>query len=152
MHSIAHSVLHLDQTTPVYGAARRRLRIVKARGQAFSYDLTHIGRYYADYVRLMAHLDTAQPGRIHRVIHERLVDNPEPEIRSLLRHCGLEWEDACLRFHETKRPVRTASSEQVRRPLTRSGFGQWKPFEHWLGPLKDALGPTLTSWDDAPRP
>jgi len=123
-----------------------------ARGQAFSYDLAHIGRYYADYVRLMAHLDTALPGHIHRVIHERLVDNPEPEIRSLLRHCGLEWEDACLRFHETKRPVRTASSEQVRRPLTRSGFGQWKPFEQWLGPLKDALGPTLTSWDDAPRP
>lgn len=120
-----------------------------ARGQAFSYDLTHIGRFYADYVRLMAHLDAVQPGKVHRVIHERLVEDPEAEIRALLTYCGLEWEDACLRFHETKRAVRTASSEQVRKPLSRSGFDQWKPFEQWLGPLKDALGPSLSSWDDA---
>jgi tetratricopeptide (TPR) repeat protein len=123
-----------------------------ARGQAFSYDLTHIGRYYADYVRFMAHLDAVQPGKVHRVIHERLVDDPEAEIRALLDYCGLEWEDACLNFHETKRAVRTASSEQVRRPLSRSGFDQWKPFEQWLSPLKDALGPALSSWDDATRP
>jgi len=123
-----------------------------ARGQAFSYDLTHIGRYYADYVRMMAHLDAAQPGKIHRVIHERLVEHPEDEIRALLAYCGLEWEDACLSFHETKRAVRTASSEQVRQPLSRSGFDQWKPFEQWLSPLKDALGPALSNWDDATRP
>ena len=118
-----------------------------ARGQAFSYDLTHIGRYYADYVRFMAHLDAVQPGKVHRVIHERLVENPEQEIRALLAYCGLEWEDACLNFHETKRAVRTASSEQVRRPLSKSGFGQWKPFEQWLGPLKQALGPALQTWN-----
>jgi tetratricopeptide (TPR) repeat protein len=123
-----------------------------ARGQAFSYDLHHIGRYYADYVRLMAHLDRVQPGKVHRVIHERLVDDPEREIRALLDHCGLEWEDGCLRFHENKRAVRTASSEQVRQPLSRSGIGQWKPYEPWLGPLKAALGPALDHWDDAPRP
>jgi hypothetical protein len=123
-----------------------------ARGQAFSYDLTHIGRFYADYVRYMAHLDEVQPGTVHRVIHERLVDDPESEIRSLLEYCGLEWENACLRFHETKRAIRTASSEQVRRPLSKSGFGQWKPFEQWLDPLKQALGPALEHWDDAPRP
>jgi len=123
-----------------------------ARGQSFSYDLAHIGRYYVDYVRMMAHLDVIQPGKIHRVIHERLVENPEAEIRALLAFCGLEWEDACLRFHETRRPVRTASSEQVRRPLSRSGFDQWKPFEQWLDPLKEALGPVLDDWDDAPRP
>lgn len=123
-----------------------------ARGQAFSYDLTHIGRYYADYVRFMAHLDAVQPGKVHRVIHERLVDDPESEIRALLTYCGLEWEDSCLNFHETKRAVRTASSEQVRQPLSRSGFGQWKPFEQWLGPLKEALGPAIETWDDAPGP
>jgi tetratricopeptide (TPR) repeat protein len=123
-----------------------------ARGQAFSYDLTHIGRYYSDYVRMMAHLDAVQPGKIHRVIHERLVDNPEDEIRALLAYCGLEWEDSCLSFHETRRAVRTASSEQVRRPLSRAGFDQWKPFEQWLGPLKEALGPALDTWDDAARP
>jgi len=123
-----------------------------ARGQAFSYDLTHIGRYYADYVRFMAHVDAVQPGKVHRVIHERLVENPEVEIRALLSYCGLEWQDACLRFHETRRAVRTASSEQVRRPLSRSGFDQWKPFEQWLDPLKAALGPALEHWADAPLP
>ena len=123
-----------------------------ARGQSFSYDLTHIGRFYADYVRMMAHLDEVQPGKVHRVIHERLVESPETEIRALLAFCDLDWEDACLSFHETKRPVRTASSEQVRRPLSSSGFDQWKPFEQWLDPLKEALGPVLRHWDDAPRP
>lgn len=120
-----------------------------ARGQAFSYDLNHVGRYYSDYVRFMAHIDAVQPGKVHRVIHERLVDDPETEIRALLAYCGLEWEDACLRFHETKRAVRTASSEQVRRPLTRSGFDQWKPFDRWLDPLKEALSTALHGWDDA---
>jgi tetratricopeptide (TPR) repeat protein len=123
-----------------------------ARGQNFSYDLTHLGRYYADYVRYMSHLDLVQPGKIYRVIHDRLVDDPEAEIRSLLDYCGVEWEDACLRFHETKRAVRTASSEQVRQPLSKSGFDQWKPFEGWLEPLKTALGPTLLHWNDAPGP
>ena len=123
-----------------------------ARGQSFSYDLAHIGRFYADYVRMMAHLDAVQPGKIHRVIHERLVDDPDTEVRALLAYCGLPWEDACLRFHETKRPVRTASSEQVRQPLSRTGFDRWKPFEQWLDPLKKALGPTLDHWHDAPRP
>ena len=123
-----------------------------ARGQAFSYDLENIGRYYSDYVRLLAHLDAVQPGKIHRVIHERLVEEPEAEIRALLAYCGLDWEDACLRFHETQRAVRTASSEQVRRPLSRSGFDQWRPFEQWLEPLQQALGPALQHWDDAPRP
>jgi tetratricopeptide (TPR) repeat protein len=123
-----------------------------ARGQSFSYDLAHIGQFYADYVRMMDHLDQVQPGKIHRVIHERLVENPEGEVRALLAYCGLPWEDACLRFHETKRPVRTASSEQVRQPLSRAGFDRWKPFEQWLDPLKEALGPALDHWDDAPRP
>jgi tetratricopeptide (TPR) repeat protein len=123
-----------------------------ARGQGFSYDLEHIGRYYADYVRFLAHLDAVQPGMVHRVLHERLVENPESEIRALLAHCRLEWEDDCLNFHRTKRPVRTASSEQVRKPLSKSGFNQWKPFDQWLGPLKQALGPALDHWDDAPTP
>jgi len=123
-----------------------------ARGQAFSYDLDHIGRYYSDYARLMAQLDEVQPGKVHRVIHERLVEDPEGEIRDLLAYCGLEWEDTCLRFHENRRAVRTASSEQVRQPLSKAGFGQYKPFEKWLGPLKDALGTALLTWDDAQRP
>src|SRR5207247_1268104 len=81
-----------------------------ARGQAFTYDLGEIGRYYGDYVRLMAHLDAVLPGRVHRVIYEQMVENPEREVRALLKYCGLEFEAACLKFYETERAVRTASS------------------------------------------
>jgi Tfp pilus assembly protein PilF len=121
-----------------------------ARGQSFSYSLTDMGRYYADYVRLMAHMDRVLPGRVHRVIHEALLDDPEGETRRLLAHLGVPFEAACLRFHENRRPVRTASSEQVRRPINRDGVGQWQPFEPWLGPLKAALGPVLAAYPDAP--
>ncbi|HET7816763.1 MAG TPA: sulfotransferase [Sphingomicrobium sp.] len=120
-----------------------------ARGQSFSYDLEHLGLYYADYVRLMAHFDRVAPGAVHRVIHERLVDDPEGEIRRLLAFLGLPFDEACLRFHETQRPVATASSQQVRRPITAEGVDQWRRFERWLGPLEKALGPALASWDDA---
>jgi len=123
-----------------------------ARGQAFSYDLGHFGKYYADYVRLMAHLDRVQPGSIHRVVHERLVDDPEAEVRSLLFALGLDFDPACLLFHENRRAVRTASSEQVRRPISRDGIDQYKRFEEHLGPLKAALGPALTRWDEASVP
>ena len=123
-----------------------------ARGQAFSYDLAHFGQYYADYVRLMAHFDAVQPGTIHRVIHEALVDDPEAQVRALLAALGLEFDPACLLFHENKRAVRTASSEQVRRPISRDGLESYRRFEQHLGPLKAALGPALTTWNDAASP
>jgi tetratricopeptide (TPR) repeat protein len=119
-----------------------------ARGQEFSYDLEHFGLYYRDYVRLMAHFDTVAPGSIHRVIHEQLLANPEAEIRKLLDHLELPFDEACLKFYETKRPVRTASAEQVRRPIDREGADYWKRFAGWLDPLKNALGPALESWAD----
>ncbi|WP_375195717.1 sulfotransferase [Sphingobium sp.] len=121
-----------------------------ARGQAFSYDLADIGRYYRDYVRLMAHFDAVSPGRIHRVIHERLLDDPEREVRALLAALELPFEDACLNFHESRRAVRTASSEQVRRPINRDGQGQWRAVEAQLQPLIAALGPVLERYPDAP--
>ena len=111
-----------------------------ARGQGFSYSLETMGRYYRDYVRMMDHFDAALPGRIIRVIHEQLLDDPEGEIRHLLAALDLPFEEECLNFHQNDRAVRTASSEQVRRPINRDGADQWKPFEAWLGPLKDALG------------
>jgi hypothetical protein len=119
-----------------------------AKGQAFSYALDDMGRYYADYVRAMAHIDTVLPGRVHRVIHERLVDNPESEVRALLDYLAVPFEEGCLSFYENKRAVRTASSEQVRRPINRDGMEQWKPYEAWLGPLKEALGPL---WERYPE-
>ncbi len=117
-----------------------------ARGQAFSYDLADLGRYYADYVELMSHFDTVLPGRVHRVIYEDLVADTETEVRRLLDYCDLPFEPGCLRFHENRRAVRTASSEQVRRPIFRNGLDQWRRFEPWLGPLRDALGTTLNTW------
>lgn len=121
-----------------------------AKGQAFSYDLSAMGAYYRDYVRLVAHIDAVQPGRIHRVIHEALLDDPEAEVRALLAYLGQPFEDACMAFHSNARAVRTASSEQVRRPINRDGVGQWHPYEAWLDPLKKALGPVLEAYPGAP--
>ena len=117
-----------------------------AQGQDFSYDLTALGRYYRDYVELMAHFDAVLPGRVHRVVYEDMVEDTEGEVRRLLDHCGLEFEPGCLEFHRNARAVRTVSSEQVRRPIFRDGLEQWRNFEPWLGPLKAALGPTLEDW------
>ena len=122
-----------------------------ARGQAFSYGLADIGHYYADYVRLMAHFDRVLPGRVVRVIHEHLLDDPEREIRALLEGLGLPFEEACLNFSSSDRAVRTPSSEQVRRPVNRSGEGQWRPVETRLAPLADALGPVLRAYPEPPK-
>jgi hypothetical protein len=84
----------------------------------------------------MNHFDDVLPGRVHRVYHEALVADLESEVRRLLAACGLPFEEACLRFHETRRVVQTASSEQVRRPIFSEGLEQWRHFEPWLGPLK----------------
>jgi len=118
-----------------------------ARGQTYSYDLAHIGRYYADYVRLMRHFDAVQPGKVLRVIYEQLVEDPEPELRRVFAYLGLEFEPQVLSFHETNRAVRTASAVQVRQPLNRRGIGQADRYSVWLRPLREALGTTLEDWD-----
>jgi hypothetical protein len=117
-----------------------------AQGQPFSYDLGDLGRYYRDYVDLMRHFDAALPGRIHRVVYEDLVEDTETIVRGLLDTCGLPFEEACLTFYRNDRSVRTVSSEQVRRPIFRDGLAQWRHFEPWLTPLKEALGPALENW------
>ncbi|WP_129775177.1 tetratricopeptide repeat-containing sulfotransferase family protein [Peristeroidobacter soli] len=121
-----------------------------ARGQHFTYGLEDIGRYYRDYVELMAHFDAVLPGRVHRVIYETLVDDTENEVRRLLDYCGLPFDERCLRFYENDRAVRTASSEQVRRPIYRDGVDHWQHYESWLDPLKRALGPVLESYPAVP--
>ena len=121
-----------------------------ARGQSFSYSLDDIGRFYRDYVELMAHFDAVLPGRVHRVVYERMVEDTDNEVRRLLDYCGLPFEAQCLRFFENERPVRTASSEQVRRPIFREGLDQWRHYEPWLEPLKAALGPVLDTYPEPP--
>jgi tetratricopeptide (TPR) repeat protein len=122
-----------------------------ARGQQFAYDLEDLGRYYRDYVALMSHFNNVLPGRIHRVIYERLIEDTETEVRRLLEYCGLPFEEGCLRFYENDRAVRTASSEQVRQPIFRDALEHWRHFEPWLGPLKAALGPALGAYPDTPE-
>lgn len=122
-----------------------------ARGQNFTYGLEDIGRYYRDYVELMAHFDAVLPGRIYRVIYEALIDDTQCEVRRLLAYCGLPYEEACLRFYENDRAVRTASSQQVRQPIFRDGVDQWRHYEQWLAPLKNALGPVLQTYPAVPE-
>ncbi len=121
-----------------------------ARGQNFSYGLEDIGRYYRDYVELMAHFDAVLPGRMHRVFYETMIEDTESEVRRLLAYCGLPFEQGCLRFYENERAVRTASSEQVRQPIFREGLDQWQHYEPWLAPLKAALGPVLAAYPQVP--
>ena len=119
-----------------------------AEGQEFSYDLKDLGQYYRAYVELMDHWDRVLPGRILRVNHEDVVADLDREVRRLLDFCGLPFDERCLRFHETDRPVRTASSEQVRQPLNKRGVEQWRRYAAHLGPLREALG-DLAPADDA---
>ncbi|OFX06144.1 MAG: hypothetical protein A3E78_14605 [Alphaproteobacteria bacterium RIFCSPHIGHO2_12_FULL_63_12] len=121
-----------------------------AKGQNFSYGQERIANYYREYVMLMKHFDAADPGGVHRVIHERLVENLEAEVRAMLDFIGVPFEDSCLKFYETDRPVRTASSEQVRKPIFTEGLDHWKNFEAHLGPMKKALGEVLVAYPEAP--
>jgi len=122
-----------------------------ARGQSFTYSLEDIGRYYRDYVELMAFFDEALPGRIHRVAYESMIEDTESEVRKLLEYCGLPFEESCLRFYENERAVRTASSQQVRKPIFREGVEHWRHYEPWLDPLKKSLGAVLEAYPATPR-
>lgn len=113
--------------------------------------MTELGRNYRDYVELMAHFDRVLPGKIHRVIYENMVADPETEVRKLLDYLGLPFEEGCLRFYETKRTVLTPSSEQVRRPITTEAVDYWRHFEPWLGPLIQSLGSVFTAYPSVPE-
>jgi len=121
-----------------------------ARGQNFTYSLEDLGRYYRDYVRFMAHIDAVLPGRVLRVHYESMVEDTENQVHRLLDYCGLPFEQACLKFHENERAVRTASSEQVRRPIFREGLEHWRHYETWLDPLKQSLGSVLDRYPQVP--
>ena len=151
IHLVLPNAKIIDARRHPLGCCMSNFRQHFARGQDFTYDLADLGRYYSDYVRLMAHVDAVLPGRVHRVIYERMVEDTEAEVRALLDYCGLEFEPACLEFYKTERAVRTPSSEQVRRPIYRDATEEWQAYEAHLDPLKDALGPVLDAYPDAPR-
>jgi predicted Zn-dependent protease len=112
----------------------------------FCYDLGELAHYYRDYVSLLDHIDAVLPGRVHRVYYERLVADPEGEVRRLLEYCGLPFEPACLQFHNNTRAVRTISSEQVRRPIYKDSVEQWRKYEPWLAPLREGLGDLVDNY------
>jgi len=124
------------------------LKQLFASGQEFSYNITDIARYYRTYLEIMQHWNMALPGRILTVHHEDVVADLEGSVRRILDFCGLPLEPACLEFHKTPRNVRTASSEQVRQPISREGLDQWRNYEPWLASLRAALGDAVTSYRD----
>jgi tetratricopeptide (TPR) repeat protein len=150
IHLVLPNAKIIDARRHPLGCCLSNFRQHFARGQDFTYHLGDLGRYYADYVRMMAHVDAVLPGRVHRVLYERVVEDTEAEVRVLLRYCGLEFEPACLEFHKTERAVRTASSEQVRQPIYRDSTDEWQNYSAHLGPLRQALGPVLNAYPAAP--
>ncbi|MEM7431235.1 MAG: sulfotransferase [Pseudomonadota bacterium] len=150
IHLILPNAKIIDARRHPMGCCFSNFKQYYARGQNFSYNLNDVGQYYADYVKLMAHFDSVLPGRIHRVFYEDTVADTERVVRGMLDYCGLEFEEECLRFFESSRPVRTASSEQVRQPIYQDGLALWQHYEPWLDPLKNALGPVLARYPDVP--
>lgn len=120
-------------------------------GPPFSHSLSDLGHYYADYVELMAHFDDVLPGKIHRIIYEKLIEAPEKEARRLFEYLNLPFEEQCLRFYEREQAIMTTSSEQARTPINKSGMGAWQNYESFIGPLKSALGPVLGNYPAAPK-
>jgi tetratricopeptide (TPR) repeat protein len=111
-----------------------------ASGQEFTYGIEDIAHYYRTYVELMEYWIRVLPGKILRIQHEEVVEDLEGNVRRMLDFCGLDFEPACLEYYKTDRSIRTASSEQVRRPIFKEGLDQWRNFEPWLAPLRAALG------------
>jgi hypothetical protein len=146
IHLMLPNAKFIDARREPMACCFSNLKQLFANGQEFTYSMESIARYYRTYLELMGHWDRVLPGRILRVHHEEVVDDLEGSVRRLLEYCGLEFEPQCITFHETKRSVRTASSEQVRQAIYREGLEQWKHFEPWLGPLSEALGDALTRY------
>jgi tetratricopeptide (TPR) repeat protein len=122
------------------------LKQLYARGQEFAYSVEDIARYYRTYLEIMEHWSRVLPGRVLRVQYEDVVADLEGSVRRLLDFCELPFEPGCLEYHRTSRSIRTASSEQVRQPIFREGLDQWRHYEPWLGPLRDALGDALVRY------
>ena len=119
-----------------------------AQGQEFTYGLTEAGSYYKSYIKLMNHWDQVLPNKILRVNNEDIIDDLEGQVVKMLNFLELPFEESCITFYETDRSVRTASSEQVRKPINKAGMDRWKPYAKYLGPLIDGLGSELLKPED----
>ena len=106
-----------------------------AKGQHFTYDLDDVARYYKDYLKIMKFWNNYFPDDIHTVCYENVINNPEQEVRLMLKYLGLDFEKSCMDFHKSSRPVKTASSEQVRQPIYKSGMNYWENYEDNLSTL-----------------
>jgi tetratricopeptide (TPR) repeat protein len=146
IHLILPNAKIIDARREPMGCCFSNLKQLFAKGQEFTYSIEDVARYYRTYLDLMAHWDRVLPGRVLRVWHEDVVDDLEGNVRRMLEFCGLPFEPSCLEFYRTERSVRTPSAEQVRQPIFREGLDQWKNYEPWLGPLKDALGDASTRY------
>ena len=146
IHLILPNAKIIDARRDPMSCCFSNLKQLFAQGQEFTYSVEDIARYYRTYLEVMEHWDRVLPGKVLRVQHEEVVENLEGNVRRILDHCGLPFEEACVEFHKTKRSVRTPSSEQVRQPIFKDGLEQWKNFEEWLEPLKVALGDALTRY------
>ena len=143
IHMILPNAKIIDARRGAMGCCFSGFKQLFAEGQEFTYGLEEIGHYYKDYVTLMDHWEAVLPGKILRVRYEDVVADLETQVRRLLDHCGLPFEEACINFHQTERAVRTASSEQVRQPIFKGGVDQWEHFSAHLDPLRSILGPQL---------
>jgi len=127
------------------------LKQLFATGQAFTYSIGDIARYYRAYLDLMHHWDAVLPGRVLRVFYEDLVADLDGNVKRILEFCGLGFEPACVEFYKTERSVRTPSSEQVRQPIFREGLDHWRNYDSWLGPLRERLGDALIRYRELHR-
>ena len=143
IHMILPNAKIIDARRGAMGCCFSGFKQLFAEGQEFTYGLEEIGHYYRDYVALMDHWDAVLPGKVLRVHYEDVVADIEPQVRRILDYIGLPFEAACINFHQTERAVRTASSEQVRQPIFKSGLDQWAYFAPYLDPLRAILGPEL---------
>jgi hypothetical protein len=148
IHLILPNAKIIDARREPMACCFGNLKQLFAHGQEFAYAIEDIARYYRTYLELMRHWDAVLPARVLRVQYEEVVADLEGNVRRLLDYCGLAFEPSCVEFYKTDRSVRTASSEQVRQPIYREALEQWRHYEPWLGPLREALGDALTRYRD----
>ena len=152
LHAILPNAKVIDARRHPLDSCLGTFKQLFAKGQPFSYDLYDLAHYYTQYVRIMKHWDEVLPGKVLRVNYEEVVADLEVQARRIADHCGLDWEDGMLRFHETKRAVRTASSEQVRQPIYSGSVNLWRHYEEDLAELIDFMEPVLLELPEAQRP